>query len=251
MSTSTSAITASTSTDYSGNTYTTAVSNDELESEDFLTLMLTELSLQDPTNPVDSSSMVDNQLQLSTLEANIATIEAMESLQATFEQTALSSASSLIGNIVETSNTDDDGNLKQYKVSSVASNDGTISLTAYEITGYYDVYYFNETSSGSDIVSSTTSDDSISITDVDGSTHTYSTYNKTYDELAEEISATDGLTASIVENSSGNYQLMISVANANSSITQNNTNLTYSTDTATSYNSEAQTLLYENITKIY
>lgn len=251
MSTSTDSVTASTSTDLYGNTYTTALSNDELDNEDFLTLMLTELSLQDPTNPVDSSSMLDSQLQLSTLEANMATVEAMESLQASFEQSALSSASNIIGRIIETSETDDEGNLKQYKISSASMSDGTISLSGYELTSYYDVYYFDETSSTSNFVSSNSSDDAIYITNDEGTTYTFSTYNKSYSDLAEEISLTDGITASMVENSSGNYQLMISVNNGSSSISQNNTGLSYTTDTATAYSSDLQTLLYSNITKIY
>lgn len=251
MSTTTTSVATSTSTDVYGNTYTTAVSNDELGSDDFITLMLTELSLQDPTSPVDSSSMLDTQLQLSALEASTATVSAMESLQSTFEQSALASSASIIGNIIEDGETDDEGNTKQYKVSSVAMNDGTITLTAYELTGYYDVYYFDETSSGSDIVSSSSEDDSISITNSDGDTYEYSTYNKTYDELASEISKTDGITASLAQNSSGNYQLVVSVSNGSSSLSQNNVSLNYTEDTASAYNSEADTILYENITKIY
>lgn len=243
MSTTTSSVTTSTSTDAYGNSYTTSVSNDELTSSDFLTLMLTELSLQDPTNTVDSSTMLDTQLQLSTLEANMATVEAMESLQGVFEKSALATASSLIGNIIETSETDDEGNLKQYQVSSVSMDDGSIYVNAYEVTGYYDVYYIAETDSISNIVSSNSEDDSITITNSDGDSYEFSTYNKTYEELAEEISATDGITASMAENSNGNYQLVISVSNGNSTLAQNNTTLEYTTDTATAYNSESETLL--------
>ena len=103
----TSSVTTSSATDAYGNTYTTAVSNDELQSEDFITLMLTELKLQDPTSTVDSSTMLDTQLQLSTLEASTATVEAMESLQSSFEQSALSSSAAIIGNIVENGDIDD------------------------------------------------------------------------------------------------------------------------------------------------
>ena len=247
----TSSVTTSSATDAYGNTYTTAVSNDELQSEDFITLMLTELKLQDPTNTVDSASMLSTQLQLSTLEANTATVDAMESLQSTFEQSALSSSAAIIGNIIENGDTDDDGNVKQYKVSSVAMNDGTISLTAYELTGYYDVYYFDEVSNGSEVVDSSNEDSSISVTNSDGTTYSFSTYNKTYDALAAEISKTSGLTASMAQNSAGNYQMVLSVSNGSSSITQNNLALTYSQDSATAYSSEAKTIAYNNITKIY
>ncbi len=248
---STSSITTTTSVDAYGNSYTSSVSTEGLQSEDFLTLMLTELSMQDPTNPVDSNSMLDTQLQLSTLEANLATVEAMESLQATFQQSALSSASSMIGSIIETSDLDDEGNPKQYSVSSVSMQDGTISVSAYEISGYYDVYYFDEVSSGDEIVNDSSEDATMTLTNSSGSTYTFSTYNKTYDELASEITKIDGFAASMAQNNSGNYQLVLSISNGNSSVTQNGTSLSYNTETATAYNSEANTILYENITKIY
>ena len=251
MSTTTSSVTTSSSTDAYGNSYTTAVSNDELKSEDFITLMLTELKLQDPTSTVDSSTMLDTQLQLSNLEANTATVAAMESLQSTFEQSALTSSAGMIGNIVENGDTDDDGNNKQYKVSSVSMNDGTISLTAYELTGYYDVYYFDEVTSGSEVIDSSNEDSSISLTNSDGTTYSFSTYNKTYDELAKEISQTTGMTSSMLQNNSGNYQLLVSISNGSSSLSQNNLALTYSQDSATAYSSEAKTIAYNNITKIY
>ncbi|AXX95076.1 MULTISPECIES: flagellar hook capping FlgD N-terminal domain-containing protein [Arcobacter] len=247
----TSSVTTSSSLDAYGNTVTSAVSNDQLESSDFITLMLTQLKLQDPTSAVDSSTMLDTQLQLSNLEASTATVEAMEALQSTFEQSALSSSASLIGTIVENGDTDDEGNNKQYKISSVSMNDGEISLTAYELTGYYDVYYFDEVSSGSDVIDSTNEDSSMTLTNSDGNSYSFSTYNKTYDELAAEISETSGMTSSVVQNSSGNYQLVVSISNGSSSLSQNNLALAYSEDTATAYGSEAKTISYNNITKIY
>lgn len=247
----TSSVTTSSSLDAYGNTVTSAVSNDQLESSDFITLMLTQLKLQDPTSAVDSSTMLDTQLQLSNLEASTATVEAMEALQSTFEQSALSSSASLIGTIVENGDTDDEGNNKQYKISSVSMNDGEISLTAYELTGYYDVYYFDEVSSGSDVIDSTNEDSSMTLTNSDGNSYSFSTYNKTYDELAAEISETSGITSSVVQNSSGKYQLVVSISNGSSSLSQNNLALAYSEDTATAYGSEAKTISYNNITKIY
>lgn len=247
----TSSVTTSSGTDAYGNTYTTALSNDKLESSDFITLMLTQLKLQDPTSAVDSSTMLNTQLQLSTLEASTATVKAMESLQSTFEQSALTNSAGLIGNIVENGDTDDEGNAKQYKISSVAMNDGTISLTAYELTGYYDVYYFDEVSSDSNIVSSDNENSSITLTNANGDNYSFSTYNKTYNELAKEISQTNGITSSMVQNSNGNYQLVVSISNGSSSLSQNNSNLTYTTDTATAYNNSPKTISYNNITKIY
>jgi flagellar basal-body rod modification protein FlgD len=247
----TSSVTTSSATDAYGNTYTTAVSNDELQSEDFITLMLTQLKLQDPTSTVDSSTMLDTQLQLSSLEASTATVEAMESLQSSFEQSALSSSSAIIGNIIENGDLDDEGNAKQYKVSSVSMNDGEISLTSYELTGYYDVYYFDEVSSASDIVNSENEDASISLTNGDGTSYSFSTYNKTYEELAAEISQKSGMTASVAQNNDGNYQLIVSISDGASSFSQNNSTLKYSQDSASAYSSTAKTISYNNITKIY
>lgn len=252
MSTTIDGITTTSSTDSYGNSYTTAVSgNDELEDSDFITLMLTELSMQDPTDPVDSSSMLDDQLSLQTLETNISLSESMTSLSTTFEQSALSSSATLIGNIIENGETDDNGDLKQYKVSSVEGQDGSIYLTAYEITDYYDVYYFDETSSASDIVNSTNEDATMTFTDDSTTTYEISTYGKTYEEVAEELSEIDGVTASVAQNTSGNYQLVTSISGAGSSLSQSGTSLSYSTDNATAYDSEAETFLYTNVTKIY
>lgn len=126
----------STSVDANGQSYTSAVSNDQLTNEDFLTLMLEELKLQDPTKPMDSASMMDSQMQMSTLETNMATVEAMQSLQNSFAQQTLANASNIIGQIVETGELSDTGVTKQFKVNSVESVDGSLYLEAYQIIGY-------------------------------------------------------------------------------------------------------------------
>lgn len=125
-----------TSVDANGNAYTSAVSNDQLTNEDFLKLMLEELKLQDPTKPMDSAAMMDSQLQMSTLETNMATVEAMQSLQNSFAQTALASATNVIGQIVETGEIADNGMAKQFKVNSVESVDGTLYLEGFQVVGY-------------------------------------------------------------------------------------------------------------------
>ena len=213
--------------------------------------MLTEISLQDPTNTVDSASMLSTQLQLSTLEANTATVAAMESLQATFEQSALSSSANIIGNIVENGDTDSEGNPKQYKVSSVAMNDGSIALTAYELENFYDVYYFDGVDSSSDTVNSTNENSTITLKNGDGASYSFSTYDKSYEDLATEINNVSGITASMVQNTSAKYQMVVSVANGSSSLSQSNSTLNYTQDTATAYGSEAKTISYNDITKIF
>lgn len=252
MSTTIDGITTYSSTDAYGNSYTTAVSgNDALESSDFLTLMLTELSMQDPTEPVDSSSMLDDQLALQTLETNISLTESMESLATAFQQSALSDSANLIGHIVETGETDDSGNTIEYKVSSVAGSDGTIYLTAYQITDYYDVYTFSSVDSASIVIDSESEDATLTVTNSDGTEYEISTYGKTYEELASELNEIDGFTSYLSENSDGTYQLVLSVSGAASSISSNDVDFSYSLENATAYNSEAETLLYSNITKIY
>lgn len=245
-------ITTTSSTDAYGNSYTTTVSgNDNLENEDFITLMLTELSMQDPTEPVDSSSMLDDQLSLQTLETNISLTESMESLSASFEQSNLSSSASLIGNVIENGELNDSGDSKQYKVSSVEGSDGTIYLTAYEMTEYYDVYSFAETSTSSDTIDSTSEDDTFTFTDSSGNSHEISTYGKTYTEIAEELNSIDGITASMVENTNGNYQLVASISGGSSTFSQSGGSLSYSKDNATAYNSESELIEYTSVTKIY
>ena len=126
-------IAVSSSTGIDGNSYTTSVSNDELTNDDFLTLMITELKLQDPTSPMDSAQMLDTQMQMSTISTNQEMVAAMESLQLSFSQSALSNASSVIGQNIEDGNISDTGINKAYTVTSVESVDGVVQVRAQEI----------------------------------------------------------------------------------------------------------------------
>lgn len=128
------AVTGSTGID--GNSYTTAVSNDKLTNEDFLNLMLEEMKMQDPTKPMDSQSMLDSQMQMSSIETNLATIEAMTALQTSFSQMALASATDVIGRIVEDGTYGQSGEPKGYMVSSVEMLDGDIIVKGFETIGY-------------------------------------------------------------------------------------------------------------------
>ena len=84
-----------------GNSYTSTISNDQLTNDDFLKLMIQELKLQDPTKPMDSARMLSTQMQMSTISMNQEMIKAMQSIQTTFSQTALSNATSVIGKNIE------------------------------------------------------------------------------------------------------------------------------------------------------
>ena len=118
-----------------GNTYTTAVSNDTLTNNDFLKLLLEEMKMQDPTKPMDSQKMMDTQLQMSTIEANTNMTTALTELKTSYANSALSTAASLIGNIVEDGSINDAGIQKSYKVETVENIDGSMSVNAREMTG--------------------------------------------------------------------------------------------------------------------
>ncbi|OUR73290.1 hypothetical protein A9Q76_02570 [Arcobacter sp. 31_11_sub10_T18] len=125
--------------DQYGNSYTTGVSNDTLSNDDFLKLMLTELKYQDPTKPMDSSSMMDSQLKMSSIETNLEMANAMKALQTSFAQTSLSSATNVMGRTIENGQANEDGSLKSYKVNTVELQDGDVYLNAQEIIGIKDM----------------------------------------------------------------------------------------------------------------
>lgn len=127
-----------------GNSYTTAISNDKLTNDDFLKLLLEEMKMQDPTEPMDSQRLMDSQLQMSTIQTNLDMSNAMTSLQAAYTNSALSTASSLIGTIVEDGQLGDDGYLKSYKVQNVESLDGDLYVNVNEMIGYIDTVYDTE-----------------------------------------------------------------------------------------------------------
>lgn len=126
-------VTTSSSTGIDGSTYTTAVSNDQLTNEDFLTLMIAELRMQDPTKPMDSQQMLSTQMQMSTINTNLQTIETMESLATSFSQSALSNAANVIGKNIEDGNIGENGVNKAYTVRSVETIDGEVNVKAQQI----------------------------------------------------------------------------------------------------------------------
>ena len=116
-----------------GNSYTSAISNDQLSNDDFLKLMIQELKLQDPTKPMDSAKMLSTQMQMSTISTNQEMIKAMQSMQTAFTQSSLSNASGIIGKNIEDGNIGADGVSKAYTVRSVESADGVIQVKAQQI----------------------------------------------------------------------------------------------------------------------
>ena len=121
-----------TGTDSYGNKYTQSVSNDSLTTNDFLKLMIEELKLQDPTKPMDSAKVLSNQMQMSTLNANMEMIKALQSIQTAFTQSSLSTATGVIGKNIENGSTNKDGALKAFTVESIENVDGEIQVVARE-----------------------------------------------------------------------------------------------------------------------
>ncbi len=128
-----------------GNAYTTAVSNDQLTTQDFLTLMLEEMKMQDPTDPMDSSALMDSQLKMSTIESNLALTESMQAMQASYASSALATAANIIGHVVEDGSTNDKGEIKSYVVETIENKDGELYVNAKEVIGVKDALVNKET----------------------------------------------------------------------------------------------------------
>lgn len=116
-----------------GNSYTSSVSNDQLTNNDFLKLMIEELKMQDPTKPMDSSQMLQTQMQMSSINTNLQTIETMQKLANSFTQSNLSNAATVIGKNVEDGNIGENGVSKAYTVRSVETIDGEVNVKARQI----------------------------------------------------------------------------------------------------------------------
>ena len=128
----------SSSVGYDGNSYTSTVSNDQLTNDDFLTLMLEEMKMQDPTKPMDSAALMDSQLQMSTIQANQDMSAAMASLQAAYASSALATSAGMIGKVIEDGSYGDDGILKSFAVESVENREGELFVNAREMVGMVD-----------------------------------------------------------------------------------------------------------------
>ncbi|WP_417326494.1 flagellar hook assembly protein FlgD [Halarcobacter sp.] len=126
-------VTVNTSTGADGNAYTSSVSNDQLTNNDFLRLMIEELKMQDPTKPMDSQQMLSTQMQMSSINTNLQTIETMQYLADSFRQSNLSNAATVIGKNVEDGNIGENGVNKAYTVRSVENIDGEVMVKAQQI----------------------------------------------------------------------------------------------------------------------
>lgn len=102
-----------------------------LDKDAFLKLLLTELQYQDPTDPMDTSKMLEQTSQLATLETqqktNAIMQELAEQMQSSFSMTAMSA----LGKIAHIDNAlvkDGDGNINFNLNFEEAATNGTISI---------------------------------------------------------------------------------------------------------------------------
>ncbi|WP_375387800.1 flagellar hook capping FlgD N-terminal domain-containing protein [uncultured Amnibacterium sp.] len=124
--TTTGATTGTTGTSiYSSGTGTSAKANQEYNSELFMKLLVTQLSNQDPSSPMDSSQMVAQTAQLASMEQ----LTSLNSTTTSTHQSQMqSTATSMLGRSV--SWTDSNGAAQTGKVASISfSSTGAPQLT--------------------------------------------------------------------------------------------------------------------------
>lgn len=126
-------LTVNSSTGADGNSYTSSISNDQLTNNDFLKLMIEELKMQDPTKPMDSQQMLQTQMQMSSINTNLQTIETMKKLTEAYSQSSLTNAANVIGKNIEDGNIGENGVSKAYTVRSVENIDGVVNVKARQI----------------------------------------------------------------------------------------------------------------------
>ena len=107
----------------SSSSSTTAASNSStnLTTQDFITMMVTQLQNQDPLNPTSSQDLLQQESAIGALQASTDTQTAMSAIS---QQTQIGSASSLIGKSVtgiDTANNSVSGVVNSVSVSSSAA----------------------------------------------------------------------------------------------------------------------------------
>lgn len=92
-----------TATNVTSNSNTTATNpKAQLDSQAFMKLLLVELQHQDPTSPMDTDKMLTQTSQLSALEAQNATKDAMSAMTEAFKTSSNYSLASAIGKMADT-----------------------------------------------------------------------------------------------------------------------------------------------------
>ena len=122
-----------------GQKFTSQLTNDKLQSSDFLKIILEGFKNQDPTKPKDVDNLIENQLKLSTIQTNVSLAEDMKALKTSYTSNTLYSSSNLIGQIVEDGSITDDGSKAKYLVGSVFSKDNALYANVKELVAVTDV----------------------------------------------------------------------------------------------------------------
>jgi len=79
--------------------------SDKLTSEDFLNMYLKELSLQDPLDPMDSQKMLEQTMQMTTIEQSTTQMEKSDEMISILNKNYMQQFTGLIGREVNTQNT--------------------------------------------------------------------------------------------------------------------------------------------------
>ena len=150
--------------------YTTQDDPNKLSNDDFLELLIEELKNQDPTDPQDTDSMLNSELQMSTIDTNKTMSESLTSLENAYATSALSSSVTFMGKTVEDGTVDETtGRANSYKVATVESEDGQVFLNANKQTGFYEkVREVDEDDDGNTVYSDITYDETGKFYDADG-----------------------------------------------------------------------------------
>lgn len=116
------------STDTSSSTSSSSSSTGtySLSTQDFITMMVTQLQNQDPLNPTSSQDLLQQESSIGSLEASTDTQTAMQNISL---QTQIGSASSLIGKSVTGIGTDNNSHTGTVTSVSVTSSGANLNLT--------------------------------------------------------------------------------------------------------------------------
>ncbi|WP_084125125.1 flagellar hook capping FlgD N-terminal domain-containing protein [Demequina sp. NBRC 110054] len=111
----------------------TTVATDEtsLDSDDFLTLLVTQLTNQDPSNPMDTGEMVAQQIAMAQMEA---VVTQTETIQEQFALTMRMAAADLVGKEVSYYDSEGDIVTGEATGASYADSVPVISVDGVEVT---------------------------------------------------------------------------------------------------------------------
>lgn len=125
--------TGSTSSTSTSSTSSSTKSNSTLSQQDFLSLLTTQLSYQDPTKPVDNSEMVSQMAQISTVDGITSLNSTVSNLSSVVTSSQALMASGLVGQkVLIPSNTgylDTDGSFSGVIATGTGASDVNVSVT--------------------------------------------------------------------------------------------------------------------------